>query len=147
MELVYFYVQFGQKLYKINWEKVILLHSQWLDYIKKVIINAVDYAQVLLVTEPIEVLQDIVDSMIHTSKKDKLTKYLTATATFLKYRFNYHVQKVCDDCSTHDPKYILGRKSHFDNSVHTCEKSGITCPQCKFPFYVCYKIKQSVIEN
>ena len=81
----------------------------------KVIINAVDCVQALLVTEPIEVLQDIVDSMIHTSKKDKLTKYLTATATFLKYRFNYHVQKVCNDCSTHDPKYILGRKSHFEN--------------------------------
>ena len=57
----------------------------------KVVINAVDYVQALLVTEPIKVLQDMVDSMIHTSKRDKMTKYLKATATFLKYRFNYHV--------------------------------------------------------
>ena len=113
----------------------------------KVVINAVDYVQALLVTEPIEILQDIVDSMIHTSKREKMTKYLTATATFLKYRFNYHVQKMSDDCSTHDLKYILGRKSNFDNSVNTCEKTGITCLQCKFPFYVCYKLKQYVIDN
>ena len=113
----------------------------------KVIINAVDYVQALLVAEPIEVMQDIVESMVHISKRDKLTKYLAATATFLKYRYNHHAKQVSDDCCTHDPKYILGRKSNFDDSVRTRDKNGITCPQCKFPFFVCYKIKEAIIEN
>ena len=39
----------------------------------KVIVRAVEYVQALLVAEPITVLQDIIDSLVHPSKKEMMT--------------------------------------------------------------------------
>ena len=66
------------------------------------IIKSIDYVQALLVTEPIEILQEIIDAMICGTEKEMFTTYLTATATFLKYRYNLHVLETSDDCVSHD---------------------------------------------
>ena len=77
---------------------------------------------------------------------NKLTQYLSATITFLKYRYSYHVTEQSDDCSSHDLNYILGRQSDFytsSDSIHT--KNGVTCSRCKFPFFVCNEVKKHVL--
>ena len=112
----------------------------------KDVVTSVDYVQALLVAEPVEVLQEIIDSLIPTIEVNKLTQYLSATSTFLKYRYSYHSTECLDDCSSHDLNYILGRKSDFyknNSSIHT--KNGVTCTKCKFPFFVCNEIKKHVL--
>ena len=113
----------------------------------KSIVTSVDYVQALLVQEPIEILQEIIDALIPTTEKDKLSQYLTATGSFLKYRYNHHVPIQNDDCATHNLCYILGRNSKFDSTSKTYQKSGLTCTKCKFPFYVCDTIKKHIIDN
>ena len=97
-----------------------------------------------MATEPVELLQQIVNSLVHTTEKDLLTQYITAASTFLKSRYQKHVLKSNDDCVTHDLKFVLGRYSSYDDSVRTCEKSKITCPQCMFLYFVCDKIKECI---
>ena len=108
------------------------------------IVTSVDYVQALLVTEPVELLQQVVNSLVHTTEKDILTQYITAASTFLKSRYQKHVLQSNDDCVTHDLKFVLGRYSSYDDSAKTCEKKKITCPQCRFPYFVCDKIKQCI---
>lgn len=107
----------------------------------KIIVQGVDYVQALLVAEPITVLQDIVDSLVHSSKKEMMKEYLTATASFLKYRYSQHVTVTTDDCVSHDLKYVLGRDSKVDNTAATLQKRAFTCNQCRFPFYTYHKIR------
>ena len=108
------------------------------------IVTSVDYVQALLVTEPVELLQQVVNSLVHTTEKDLLTQYITAASTFLKSQYQKHVLKSNDDCVTPDLKFVLGRYSSYDESVSTCEKSKITCTQCMFPYFVCDKIKECI---
>ena len=108
------------------------------------IVTSVDYVQALLVTEPVEILQQVVNSLVHTTEKELLTQYITAASTFLKSRYQKHVLKSNDDCVTHDLKFVLGRYSTYDDSARTCEKDKITCPQCMFPYFVCDKIKECI---
>ena len=85
-----------------------------------------------MVTEPIEVLYDIVDAMTHVSLEDKLATYLLATIMFPKYWFDHYVQISSKDYYTPDLKYILGKI--FESSVHTCNKNGFTFVQCILSF-------------
>ena len=57
----------------------------------KDIVTSVDYLQILLVAELVEVLQEIIDSIIPTDAVNKLSHYLLATSTFHKNRYNYHI--------------------------------------------------------
>ena len=52
-----------------------------------------------------------------------------------------------DGWCTHNFSYILGRNSKFDSTSKTYQKNGITCTKCRFHFYVCNKIRTSVINN
>ena len=54
------------------------------------IVISVDYVQALLVAEPVPILQKIVDSLVHITERDALVQYITATATFLKTRYQHH---------------------------------------------------------
>ena len=74
----------------------------------KVVVQAVDCVHTLLVAEPITVLQDINDSLVHPPKKEMMNEYLTATELFLKYRYSQHVTVTTDNWVTHNLKYILG---------------------------------------
>ena len=113
----------------------------------KDIVTSIDYVQALLVAEPVEVLQDIIDSLIPTIEANKLTQYLSATSSFLKYRYNYHATEHLDDSASHDLNYILGRKSDFykTNESSICTKNGVSCSKCKFPFFVCNEVKKHVL--
>ena len=108
------------------------------------IVSSVDYVQALLVAEPVEMLQEVVDTLVHTTDKELLSRYIAATATFLKSRYQKHVLITDDDSVTHDVNFVLGRLSTYDNSVQTCPKSKITCPQCMFPYFVCERIKECI---
>ena len=97
------------------------------------IVTSVDYLQALLVAEPIEVLQEIIKSLVPTVEAIKSSQYVAATSTFLKYRYNYHVTVTDDDCSTHHLTYILGRNSDFNLQCTDSDfnsKNGITCSKC-----------------
>ena len=83
-----------------------------------------DYVQALLVQKLIELLQEIIDALIPTTEKEKLSEYLTATNLFLKYRYNHHVSLQHDDFSTHNLSYILGRNSKFESTSKTHQKNG-----------------------
>lgn len=48
----------------------------------KIIFRVIYYVQTLLVKEQIEVLQDVIDCMVHSSLREKLSKYLSAIAQF-----------------------------------------------------------------
>ena len=109
------------------------------------IVKSVDYVQALLVAEPIEVLQQIIDSLVHSTEKEILSKYLTATATFLKTRYQQHVLTSDDGSVTHDLKFVLERQSKFDDTIKAHDKSdGISCIQCRFPYFMCHKIKEAI---
>ena len=49
-----------------------------------------------------------------------------------------------NNCVTNDLNYILGRVSNYDNTAQTCLKSGITCTQGKFPFYISSEINEEI---
>ena len=42
-------------------------------------------------TEPIEILQQIIDLLVHLSEKELLSQYLTTSATFFKTQYKEHV--------------------------------------------------------
>ena len=44
----------------------------------------VDYVQAILVTEPVEILQQVVDTLVHTTEKEMQSRYIVVTATFWK---------------------------------------------------------------
>ena len=101
-------------------------------------------------TELIEVFQEIVDCMVHSSLRVNLTKYLSATARFLKYQYNHHVSRLqVHKCSTDNMKYdMLGQASEFNNCIQSDQKSGLTCSQYRFPYFVwCANIKQHITSN
>ena len=83
------------------------------------IVHSVDYVQALLVTEPVEMLQQIVDTLVHTIEKEILSRYIAVTTTFLKTKYQKHV-------------------------LRTDDKNKITCPQCMFPYFVCGRIKECI---
>ena len=95
----------------------------------------------LLVAEPITVLQDIVDSLVHPSKKELMTEYLTAATLFLKYKYSQHATMTTDDCVSHDLICVSGRDSKFDPTVGTKQKICFTCNQYRFPYYACHQIR------
>ena len=100
-------------------------------------------------TEPIELLQHIIDTLIHTTEHDTFTTYLNVTSTFLKTRYQQHALRSerNDNCCTHNLEYVLGRVSPYDKSAQTCDKVGVTCNQCRFPFYICNELKKSMNEQ
>ena len=48
------------------------------------IVSSVNYVQALLVAEPVDILQQIVGTLVHTTEKEILSQYIAARATFLK---------------------------------------------------------------
>ena len=108
------------------------------------IVNSVDYVQALLVAEPVEMLQKVVETLVHTTDKDLLSQIIAATAIFLKSRYQKHVLRTGNDSFTHDVNFVLWRLSTYDNSVQTFPKSKITCPQCMFPYFVCKRTKECI---
>ncbi len=100
-------------------------------------------------SKPIQLHQHIIDTLIHTTKHDTFTTYLNVTSTFLKTRYQQHALRgeQNDNCCTQNLEYILGRVSPYDKSAQTCDKVGVTCNRCRFPFYICNELKKSLNEQ
>ena len=64
------------------------------------IVHSVDYVQALLVTEPVEILQKVVHTLVNTIEKEILSRYIAVTATFLKTQYQKHVLRTNDDSVT-----------------------------------------------
>ena len=92
------------------------------------IVTSVDYVQALFVMDPVEILQQIANSLVHTKEEDLLTQYITAALTVLKSLYQKHVLKLNNNCINHDLNFVLGRYSSYNDSIKTCDKNKITCP-------------------
>ena len=89
-------------------------------------------------------VQEVVETFVPIPSQDIYRDYLTSVSNFLKNTYKKHAVKCNHNCVTYDLNYILGRVSDYDNTAQTCLNSGITCTQCKFPFYVSSKIKEEI---
>ena len=115
----------------------------------ELVLSSVDYVQALLLTDSIELLQDIVDKIKVPSLSTKFTQYLRSLNTFLKYQYPKHVIKddKDDTCCTHGLEFALGRPgSKYDPSKET-KTASIHCHECRFYAFVCDSISSSVIDE
>ena len=99
------------------------------------VLTAIDYVTAVLINEPCELLQDIIDKVICTSKQKHVTQLLHSAKHFLKHKYKSHVVTE-DDICYHGLQYCLGR------SMTT--KLNNNCQSCKFPFYVCFQLEKLV---
>ena len=112
---------------------------------EEIIVGSIDYVMSLLLSEPIELMQDIVNKFFLNESKQKFTTYLNSLSQFLKYTYNKHIL-IDDDSCTHGLKYGLGRiSSSYDLSNEI--KKEVTCVHCRFPSYVCKTIESKILES
>ena len=101
--------------------------------------------QALLLTEPIESLQTIIDKYFTADKHNALSSALSSLRQFLRYTYNNHVH-LDDDCCTHGIVYGLGRQdSTYIEANET--KHSVTCVECRYPTYVCNRILDGIIDK
>ena len=72
------------------------------------ILTAIDYVTAVLVNEPCEMLQDVIDRSICATKQSEMTRLLYSSRHFLKHAYKSHVAKD-DDICYHGLDYCLGR--------------------------------------
>ena len=116
----------------------------------ELVLSSVDYVQALLLTEPIDLLQDITDKITVPSVSIKLTNYLQSLSNFLKYQYPKHILKDDnnDTCCTHGLEFCLGRNgSTYDASKETKNTDDITCYSCRFYSFVCNTLKSKLIDE
>ena len=99
------------------------------------VLIAIDYVSAILINEPCELLQYIIDKVICPSKQKHITHLLHSAKHFLKHKYKSHVV-IEDDICYHRLQYCLGR------SLTT--KLNNNCQSCKFPFYVCSQLVELV---
>ena len=107
----------------------------------EVILTAIDYVTALLVNEPCEVLQSIINKCLHPSKQVYATSIVLCARNFLKHQYADHVSRsneVVPICY-HGIDYGL-LKDQLPRTSHDC------CA-CKFPFYSTSKLKELVRQS
>ena len=110
----------------------------------EVTLRAIDYVSVLLVNEPIEVLQDIVNvCMDSQTERERLTCIIELTKNFIKYQFPKHVLIDDDNCCTHGLHYSLGRAFPSTDS----DRRTMTCKPCSLPFFACDSLIDALSRN
>ena len=114
-------------------------------YSEEILLGSIDYVQALLLTEPIESLQTVIDKYYTADKHNELSSALTSLSQFLRYTYNNHVH-LDDDCCTHGIVYGLGRPdSTYIEANET--KHSVTCVECRYPTYVCNRILGGIIDK
>ena len=108
------------------------------------IIGSVDYVQSLLLTEPIEALQEIVDKTFSGNQHKLITSYLLSFTQCIKYTYTHHMTQY-DDCCTHGFHYGLGRVGSQYKETNEVKKK-VTCVACQFPSYVYDLVQNEVIQ-
>lgn len=102
--------------------------------------TSVDYVVGILVNEPIEIMQSIVDDFTSGQKKEELTEYLAVARNFLKNQYDDHAV-MGDGDAFHGVQFSL-EKQRDDSKA--AEPRDCVCPGCKFPLYVCNLLKEAV---
>ncbi len=74
------------------------------------ILTAIDYITAILVNEPCEMLQDVIDRCVCTTKQTEMARLLSSAQYFLKHKYKTHVLKN-DDVCYHGLNYYLGRNT------------------------------------
>ena len=127
-----------------------LLLCKELTLCDKLVQSSVDYVQALLLTEPIDLLQDITDKITVPSVSIKITNYLQSLSNFLKYQYPQHILKddKNDTCCTHGLEFSLGRNgSSYDASKETKKPNDIYCYSCWSYSFVCNTLKSKLIDE
>jgi len=102
-------------------------------------LNSIDYVTCMLVNESREILQDIIEKAIMNEHREKCSNYVTIAKNFLKNQFKNHIVEDDDDCCFHGFGYALSRDM--------MTRSNTNDNGCKFPFYVCDYLKDTVRTN
>jgi hypothetical protein len=94
------------------------------------LLTAVDYVTGILVHDPVDVLQDMVEDFSpNTARRDELTRHLEIARTFLKVKYHAHACINEDTVPTHGLNYGL-------NKGNEAERTG-KCVACDFvPFFL-----------
>ena len=99
------------------------------------VLTAIDYVTAVLINEPCELLQDIIEKVICPSKQKEVGHLLNSARYFLKHKYKSHALME-DNICYHGLQYCLGKSE--------CTKVDNNCQSCKFPFYVCYRLEELV---
>ena len=114
-------------------------------YSEEVLLGSVDYVQALVMSDPVELLESVIEKYFTGNLQKQLSSNLYTLSQFLKYTYNNHMT-LEDECCTHGIEYSLGRKdSTYDENSES--KVSVTCVACRFPTYVCHKIQTQLIEH
>ena len=108
------------------------------------IVGLVDYVQLLLLTEPIELLQGIVDKYFSGDQHKLMTSYLLSVTQFLKHTYTHYTSQH-DDCCTHGIHYGLGEVDSQYEEANEVRKE-VACVPCQFPCYICDLVQNKVIQ-
>ena len=112
---------------------------------EEIVVGSIDYVMSLLLSEPIELMQDIVNKFFLNEEKQKFSTYLNSLTHFLKYTYNKHIL-IDDDSCTHGLQYGLGRISSSYELSNEIRKE-VTCVHCRFPSYVCKTIESKILDS
>ena len=98
-------------------------------------LSAIDYVSSILVNEPCETLQDIIDRLFAPLHQRQMSKLVQSAKHFLKHKYKSHVMQT-DDICYHGLNYALGRQCSNRTNHH--------CNSCKYPFYACWKLQEMI---
>lgn len=105
------------------------------------ILSGIDYVTTKLVNENVEMMQEVIEEMVESGKKQYHFESLLETAKhFTKYQYKLHAARKDDECYTHGLDYAL-------NPSYVGEDKEANCDGCKFPFYVVDCLIKEVKEN
>ena len=115
---------------------------------------AIDYVTSLLVNETGEVMQDIIDKLLSPQEGKEASRLLCSASYFLKHVYKHHVLLNDDVCyhglvhalkkpeSNKSSNYSQTTSTSTTTTTTTTTKLNKNCNACKFPFFVCTKVKQ-----
>lgn len=106
--------------------------------------TSVDYVTGILVNEPVEISQSIIDKFTSGELHERLTEDLTVAKNFLKYQYDEHAidgDGDNDDDAYHSVTFSLQKPN---SETEAADPRDCKCTGCKFPFYVCNQIMEAV---
>ena len=107
----------------------------------EVTLTAIDYVTSLLVNEPCEVLQSIIDRCLHPSKQAYATSIVLCARNFLKHQFADHVSR------SNEIESICYHGIDYGLLKDGSPRISHNCCACKFPFYSTSKLKELVKQS
>ena len=107
----------------------------------EVILTAIDYVTSLLVNEPCEVLQSMIDKCLHPSKQVYASSIVLCARNFLKHQYADHVSR------SNEAVPICYHGIDYGLLKDGLARTSHDCCACKFPFYSTSKLKELVKQS